>query len=150
MECRHLRCNDEIAQQSARHRVSSHRHHPNPERAETAAPVPTPIDEFVCITKNTLAIGFGVLLLLSMILWVVGLFAGATIPLFGGIRAESLGATGFVIAMVGEGCTYLFGWLHRGMSQRSTRFTGFWKPQLYGNKDIEPIDSPDEKQARQF
>jgi hypothetical protein len=87
---------------------------------------------------NVFKIGFGVLMLLSALLWVAGIFAGAIVPLFGGIRAERFGAIGLSVGMLGEGCTYLFGWLHKRASQSSELFMGFKGPKRYGHKIVEP------------
>jgi hypothetical protein len=51
--------------------------------------------------KNVFTIGFGVLMLLSALVWIAGIFAGAIVPLFGGIRAEHIGAIGLSVGMLG-------------------------------------------------
>jgi hypothetical protein len=88
--------------------------------------------------KNVFTIGFGMLMLLSALVWVAGIFAGAIVPLFGGIRAEHIGAIGFSVGMLGESCVYLFGWLHKRASQSGEQFTGFRGPKRYGHKIVEP------------
>ena len=86
--------------------------------------------------RNALVIIFGVLIMLSVVVWLVGIFAGAVVPLFGGVSAERLGAIGFTVGMVGEGCTYLFGWLRGRVTQRGAQhFSGFSGPKKYGNKN---------------
>jgi hypothetical protein len=88
--------------------------------------------------KNVFTIGFAVLMLLSALVWVAGIFAGAIVPLFGGIRAEHIGAIGLSVGMLGEGCLYLFGWLHKRASQSRKQFMGFTGPKRYGHKIVEP------------
>jgi hypothetical protein len=67
--------------------------------------------------RNLLVISFGVLIVVSIVLWVIGILAAVVVPLFGGISAERLGAMGFTVGTAGELCAYLFGWLR----QRITR-----------------------------
>jgi len=55
--------------------------------------------------------GFWILAISAALVWVVGVIAGAVIPVLGGIRAQTLGKAIFSIAMIAEGLLYLFGWL---------------------------------------
>lgn len=74
-------------------------------------------------------------MLVSVAVWIVGILAGAVVPLFGGIRAERLGEIGFCFGMAGEVCAYVFGWLRKRISQRETgQVRGFPGPKRYGNK----------------
>jgi hypothetical protein len=63
-------------------------------------------------------ITFGIVMLTSVVAWIVGILAGAIVPLFGGIRAERLGEIGFAVGVAGEVCAYGSGWLRRRASQR--------------------------------
>jgi hypothetical protein len=86
--------------------------------------------------RNILVISFGVLILLSVVVWLVGILAGVVVPLFGGISAERLGAIGFTVGMAGEGCAYLFGWLRGSITRKDAQqFSGFSGPKKYGNKN---------------
>ena len=86
--------------------------------------------------RNILVISFGVLIPVSVVVWLVGILAGAVVPLFGGVSAERLGAIGFTVGMIGEGCAYLFGWLRGRITRRDTQlFGGFSGPKRYGNKN---------------
>jgi hypothetical protein len=89
--------------------------------------------------KKLFTISFGVLMLVSALFWVAGISVGAIVPLFGGIRAERFGVIGLSVGMLGEGCTYLFGWLHKRGSQGSEQFMGFKGPKRYGQKIVEPL-----------
>jgi hypothetical protein len=63
--------------------------------------------------RQKLAIGFLILAIVAALVWIVGLIAGVVIPVFGGIRAETLGGIMFSIALSAEGLLYLFGWLYQ-------------------------------------
>lgn len=63
--------------------------------------------------KQKFAIGFLIMAMLAALVWVVGLIAGIVIPIFGGIRAETLGGVLFSIALCAEGLLYLWGWLYQ-------------------------------------
>jgi hypothetical protein len=84
--------------------------------------------------RNFLAIFFGVLTLLSIVIWVGGILTAAVLPWFGGIRAERIGQIGFSIALLGEGFVYGFGWLCRRFSQDQKHPMGLPGPKRYGNK----------------
>ena len=84
--------------------------------------------------KNIFAITFAALMLLSIAVWVVGLLTSAIVPLFGGIRAETIGQIGCAASGLGEGCTYLFAWLHNLSAKKKYRAHGFPGPKKYGNQ----------------
>lgn len=78
---------------------------------------------------------FAVLLLVLLAVWVGGTISGAVIPLFGGIRAERIGALAFGAAAVAE--TILVAtecfveWASLRKPEHRTDFPG---PKRYGNK----------------
>jgi len=85
--------------------------------------------------RKFFAIFFGVLTLLSIVIWVVGILTAAVLPWFGGIRAERIGQIGFTMALSGESLVEGFGWLHRRFSQDQKRpGMGLPGPKRYGNK----------------
>jgi hypothetical protein len=63
--------------------------------------------------RQKFATGFWILAIAAALVWVVGVIAGAVIPIFGGIRAETLGDIMLSIALSSEGLMYLFGWLYQ-------------------------------------
>ena len=87
--------------------------------------------------KNTFAITFAVLMVLSIVVFIVGLVTAAVVPLFGGIRAETIGEIGCTASGLGECCTYLFAWLYDLSSKRKDRVLGFPGPKKYGHKKPE-------------
>jgi hypothetical protein len=85
--------------------------------------------------RKYLALTFGVLTVLSAVIWIIGLLTAAILPWFGGIRAERLGEIGFSIFLCGDGVVYVFGWLCRHFSKNQKRpGLGFPGPKRYGNK----------------
>ena len=84
--------------------------------------------------RNILVIGFAVLMLISIVVWIVGLLTAAIFPWFGGVRAESVGQIGFAAAGFGECFTYIFGWLSTLSEKRRSRVMGLPGPKKYGNK----------------
>jgi hypothetical protein len=85
--------------------------------------------------RQKFAICFGILIIIFVPIWIVGILAGAVIPLFGGIRAETLGRIGFLVASTAEICVYLFSWLfHRLELNSEKKFKGFSGGKKYGNK----------------
>ena len=78
---------------------------------------------------------FAVLLLLTGVVLIVGVVTGAVIPLFGGIRAERIGAIAFGTAAVAETIWVVaegfVEWAGRRKSEPRTDFPG---PKRYGNK----------------
>ncbi len=84
--------------------------------------------------RKSLVISFGVLLVLSVVVWRLGVLTGAIVPLFGGMRAESIGPVGFGVGISGELCAYVFGWLWARSSQnRNDRLSSLVGPKKYGN-----------------
>jgi hypothetical protein len=69
--------------------------------------------------RQKLAICFGILAIVSVLVWVAGILAGAVIPLFGGVRTETVGGIGLTIALTAEFCLYLFGWLSQRLKLNS-------------------------------
>ena len=63
--------------------------------------------------RQKISIGFWILAVGAALVWAVGAIAGAVIPVFGGIRAQTLGEAIFSVAIVAEGLLYLFGWLYQ-------------------------------------
>ena len=85
--------------------------------------------------RNILAISFVALMLISIAVWIVGLLTAAIFPWFGGIRADRIGEAGFTVGLIGEGCTYIFGWLWMRLSQkRRKQVMGLPGPKRYGHK----------------
>jgi membrane protein DedA with SNARE-associated domain len=85
--------------------------------------------------RKYLAITFGVLTVLSAVIWIVGMLTAAILPWFGGIRAERIGEIGFTIFICGDGFVYGFGWLCRRFSQDQKHSgMGLPGPKRYGNK----------------
>jgi hypothetical protein len=85
--------------------------------------------------RNVLAIIFGVLTLLSLVIWIAGMLTAAILPWFGGIRAERIGEISFVVFICGDGFIYGFGWLCKRFSQeRKHQVMGLPGPKKYGNK----------------
>lgn len=86
--------------------------------------------------RNAFANAFGVVMFVSAVAWVVGLLGAAVVPLLGGISAERIGAMGFTVGIVGECCTYGFGWLRKRTNRSDTHeVRGFPGPKRYGHKD---------------
>jgi len=74
-------------------------------------------------------------MIVSAVVWFVGILGGAVVEVLGGIRAERLGEIGFTVGMAGEVCAYGFGWLRKRISQKERdQIRGFPGPKRYGNK----------------
>jgi hypothetical protein len=85
--------------------------------------------------RKYLVICFGVLTLLSVVVWIVGALTAAVLPWFGGIRADRIGQIGAAIFTCGDGFIYGFGWLTRHFSRDGKPQTmGLPGPKRYGNK----------------
>jgi hypothetical protein len=85
--------------------------------------------------RKYLVICFGVLALLSVVVWIVGALTAAVLPWFGGIRADRIGQIGATIFISGDGFIYGFGWLTRHFSRdRKPQTMGLPGPKRYGNK----------------
>ena len=84
--------------------------------------------------KNTFAIIFAVLMLLSIAVFIVGLLTEAVVPWFGGLRAETIGEIGCTASGLGECCTYLFAWLYDLSSNRKNPVLGFPGQKKYVHK----------------
>jgi len=85
--------------------------------------------------RKYLAITFGVLTVLSAVIWIVGLLTAAILPWFGGIRADRIGGIGLTVFLCGDVFVYGFGWLCRRFSQNRKRSgLGLPGPKRYGNK----------------
>jgi hypothetical protein len=75
------------------------------------------------------------LMLVSILVWILGLLTAAVVPWFGGIRAERIGELGFTVGLVGESCTYIFAWLKLHFTEkRRQSSTGISGPKRFGNK----------------
>jgi hypothetical protein len=75
-----------------------------------------------------------VFLLLTIAVFVVGVITGAVVPLFGGVRAERIGAIAFAAAAIAEtvlGVAEFFDW--RLSRNKPGCRTGFPGPKRYGN-----------------
>src|SRR5580700_9844060 len=82
---------------------------------------------------RSLKIGFIVLMIVSAVVWIIGILAGAVVPLFGGIRAERFGEIAFSLGITGEVLTYACGWMRkRTLQNRSEQFKGFGGGKRYG------------------
>jgi hypothetical protein len=68
--------------------------------------------------RNILVISFAALMVVSLVIWVVGLLSAVVIPLFGGIQADRIGQVGFTVGMIGESCVWIFAWLWRLTERR--------------------------------
>ena len=85
--------------------------------------------------RRFLAILFGVLLVVSLGIWIIGTLTAAVVPWFGGHTAERIGQVGVVIFIFGEGVIFLFGWLFKRFSEQpKRRALGCPGPRRYGNK----------------
>ena len=85
--------------------------------------------------RRVFTIGFGVVIAGSVAVWLVGILAGVVVPLFGGIRAETLGEIGFSAGMIGEVFAYGFGWLRKRLTrQEAERIRGFPGAKRYEDK----------------
>jgi hypothetical protein len=85
--------------------------------------------------RRFLAIFFGVLTLLSFVIWIVGILTAAVLPWFGGIRVDRIGQVSFTLSLFSDSLVYGFGWLCRRFSQdRKHPVSGFPGPKRYGNK----------------
>ncbi len=85
--------------------------------------------------SKTLGICFGVLIFASAALWIAGLMTSAVVPMFGGVRAVRLGEIGFATGLIGEACTYLFGWLRgRALRDSPDRVKNLIGSKRYGHK----------------
>jgi len=54
---------------------------------------------------------FGLLFVLAIMCWVVGILGGSLGPLFSARHFERIGQIGLAVACIGEGATYLIGWI---------------------------------------
>jgi hypothetical protein len=63
--------------------------------------------------RQKFATGFWILAIVAALVWGVGVIAGAVIPIFGGIRAETIGGIMLSVVLSAEGLMYLFGWLYQ-------------------------------------
>jgi hypothetical protein len=61
--------------------------------------------------KNIFIISFAALMLISLLVWVVGLLTAIVFPWFGGVRADKIGEVGFSVGLIGESCAWIFAWL---------------------------------------
>jgi hypothetical protein len=68
--------------------------------------------------RNKIAIGFAALMIVSLVVWVIGILSAVVIPLFGGIRADKVGQIGLAIGMIGECCAWILAWLWRLVEKR--------------------------------
>jgi hypothetical protein len=85
--------------------------------------------------RNYLAILFGMLTLLSVVIWMVGALTAAVLPWFGGIRADHLGQIGAAIFFSGDVFVECFGRLTRHfLENQKAQTIGFPGPKKYGNK----------------
>lgn len=63
--------------------------------------------------RHKVALSFLILAIVAALVWAVGVIAGVVIPVFGGIRAQTVGEAIFSVALIAEGALYLFGWLYQ-------------------------------------
>jgi hypothetical protein len=61
--------------------------------------------------KNLFAVCFAVFMLISFLVWIVGLLTAITFPWFGGVKADKVGQIGFSVGLIGESCVWIFAWL---------------------------------------
>ena len=74
-------------------------------------------------------------MIVSAVIWIIGLVSGTVVPLLGGVRTARLGEIGFSIGLAGEIFMYLFGWMQKLTAPPKVEvFKGFRGPKRYGKK----------------
>ena len=87
--------------------------------------------------KNFSIVFFGILFIVALALWIIGLVTAVVVPWFGGVRADHIGAVGMGLATVGESATFLCDYLVCLIDKpgkRKSQAFGFPGPKRYGNR----------------
>ena len=82
-----------------------------------------------------LKIFFIVLAVVSAVVWILGLLTSMVVPIFGGVRADRIGAASFSVSLFAEIFLQVFGWLaRRQFWDKGNKRTPFPIEKKYGNK----------------
>jgi hypothetical protein len=82
-----------------------------------------------------LKILFILLAAVSALVWVFGLLMSVIVPIFGGVRADRIGAILFSVSLFAESLLYFFGWLaQRTDLNKEKKQSSFPVEKKYGNR----------------
>jgi hypothetical protein len=87
--------------------------------------------------KNVSIVFFGILFMVALAVWIIGVLTAAVVPWFGGVRADHMGAIGMSLACVGESATALgdcLFYLIDKPEKRKNQVFGLPGPKRYGNR----------------